>query len=58
LIAQNLADELFLTLAPKLLGGTSTALLDGPALAPTDAKLLSAHVAGNELFLRYTLSKG
>jgi 2,5-diamino-6-(ribosylamino)-4(3H)-pyrimidinone 5'-phosphate reductase len=58
LIAQDLADELFLTLAPKLLGGTSYELLDGPALAPIDAKLLSAHLAGSELFLRYALSKG
>jgi riboflavin-specific deaminase-like protein len=58
LISQNLADELYLTLAPKLLGGTSCELLDGPALAPIDAKLLSAHLAGSELFLRYALSKG
>jgi riboflavin-specific deaminase-like protein len=58
LISQNLADELYLTLAPKLLGGTSYELLDGPALAPIDAKLLSAHLAGSELFLRYALSKG
>jgi riboflavin-specific deaminase-like protein len=58
LISQNLADELFLTLAPKLLGGTSYELLDGPALAPIDAKLLSAHLAGSEFFLRYALSKG
>lgn len=58
LISQNLADELFLTLAPKLLGGTSYELLDGPALAPIDAKLLSAHLADSELFLRYALSKG
>jgi riboflavin-specific deaminase-like protein len=57
LISQNLADELFLTLAPKLLGGTSYELLDGPALAPIDAKLLSAHLAGSEFFLRYALSK-
>jgi 2,5-diamino-6-(ribosylamino)-4(3H)-pyrimidinone 5'-phosphate reductase len=58
LISQDLADELFLTLAPKLLGGTSYELLDGPALAPIDAKLLSAHLAGSELFLRYALLKG
>jgi riboflavin-specific deaminase-like protein len=58
LISQNLADEFFLTLAPKLLGGTSNELLrDGPALAPVDAKLLSAYLAGSELFLRYALSK-
>jgi 2,5-diamino-6-(ribosylamino)-4(3H)-pyrimidinone 5'-phosphate reductase len=57
LISGNLADELFLTLAPKLLGGTSDlTILDIQALAPIDAKLLSVHLAGSELFLRYSLS--
>ena len=58
LISRNLADELFLTLAPKLLGGTpgeSPAILGGPALAARDINLLSAHLAGDELFLRYCL---
>ena len=61
LISANLADELFLTLSPRLLGGTSNqtlTILDGPALARTDAKLLSAHTASSsELFLRYSLSE-
>ena len=54
LISRNLANELFLTLAPKLLGRTSgeaLSILDGPA--PRDVSLLSVHLAGNELFLRY-----
>jgi 2,5-diamino-6-(ribosylamino)-4(3H)-pyrimidinone 5'-phosphate reductase len=58
LISQNLADELFLTLAPKLLGGPvaeSRAILNGPYLPPQDVSLLSAHLAGEELFLRYDL---
>jgi len=58
LISSNLADELFLTLAPKLLGGIldeSPTILNGPVLAARDVNLLSAHLAGNELFLRYTL---
>jgi 2,5-diamino-6-(ribosylamino)-4(3H)-pyrimidinone 5'-phosphate reductase len=58
LISANLADELFLTLAPKLLGGTpdeSPAILNGPTLAPRDITLLFAHLAGDELFLRYGL---
>lgn len=56
LISANLADELFLTLAPKLLGGTpgeTRTLLDGPPLVARDMKLLSAYLAGDELFLRY-----
>lgn len=59
LISQHLADELFLTLVPKLLGGTSPgespAILNGPLLASTHAHLLSTHLAGDELFLRYSL---
>jgi len=55
LISADLADELFLTIAPKLLGGTTLTILDGPALVAGDMKLLSAYLAGDELFLRYAL---
>jgi riboflavin-specific deaminase-like protein len=58
LISSNLADELFLTISPKLLGGTlseTLSILHGPAAAPIDVKLVSAHLAGSELFFRYTL---
>jgi riboflavin-specific deaminase-like protein len=58
LISANLADELFLTLAPKLIGGAvgeSPAVLSGPALAARDVNLVSAHLASDELFLRYGL---
>ena len=58
LICEDLADELFLTLAPKLLGGTVDEILtvlDGPALQRRKIKLLSAHLAEDELFLRYSL---
>jgi 2,5-diamino-6-(ribosylamino)-4(3H)-pyrimidinone 5'-phosphate reductase len=57
LISANLADELFLTLAPKLLGGSTLTTLDGPALVAGDLKLLSAYLAGDELFLRYALGR-
>jgi 2,5-diamino-6-(ribosylamino)-4(3H)-pyrimidinone 5'-phosphate reductase len=60
LISSNLADELFLTISPKLLGGTSDetlTILDGPAATPIGVKLLSAHLAGSELFFRYTLPR-
>ncbi len=58
LVSKELVDELFLTLTPKLLGGTlveGSAILNGPALAARDINLLSAHLAGDELFLRYCL---
>jgi len=61
LISRGLADELFLTLAPKLLGGEgpeSLTILGGDPLSPeaSSPKLLSAHLAGDELFLRYRAS--
>ena len=58
LISSGLADELFLTLAPKLLGGTpaeSPTILNGSALTGIRANLRSAHLADDELFLRYNL---
>jgi riboflavin-specific deaminase-like protein len=63
LISRNLVDELFLTVAPELLGGTAAnalTLLRGPELPahgrPT-LELLSIYVADDELFLRYSLTR-
>jgi 2,5-diamino-6-(ribosylamino)-4(3H)-pyrimidinone 5'-phosphate reductase len=55
LISEQLADELFLTLAPKLLGGEGLTILSGDPLPEGTwcPDLLSLHVAGGELFLRY-----
>ena len=58
MISQGLADELFLTLAPKLVGGSprdSLTILNGPVLGTKKVDLLSAHLAGDEFFLRYGL---
>jgi|SRR5215211_4637643 len=60
LVPSSLADELFLTLAPKLLGGErpgALTILEGPALAPQkkEPTLVPMHLSGGELFLRYTL---
>ncbi len=60
LISRNLADELFLTIAPRLLGGTTQAtltILTGDPLQPAEPRpsLLSLHLADSELFLRYAL---
>ena len=61
LVSSGLADELFLTLAPKFLGGEgpgTLTILEGPALAPqkTEQKLISIHLSGEELFLRYKIA--
>ncbi len=58
LLSRDLADELFLTLAPMLIAGAHEAaptILDGPALPARDMNLLSVHLCGDELFLRYDL---
>ena len=60
LVSLGLADELFLTLAPKLLGGDrpgALTMLEGPLLSPNDIepKLVSIHLFEDELFLRYAL---
>jgi 2,5-diamino-6-(ribosylamino)-4(3H)-pyrimidinone 5'-phosphate reductase len=59
MIDAGLVDEIFLTLAPKLLSGEEAAIVRGgageAASRSRDLKLLSVHTAGSELFLRYRL---
>jgi 2,5-diamino-6-(ribosylamino)-4(3H)-pyrimidinone 5'-phosphate reductase len=55
LISSNLADEMFLTVAPKLLG-VAPGVLEGPTQVPRDLSLLSTYLCGEELFLRYAIS--
>jgi 2,5-diamino-6-(ribosylamino)-4(3H)-pyrimidinone 5'-phosphate reductase len=60
LVSLGLVDELFLTLAPKLLGGErpdALTMLEGLLLSPNDIepKLVSVHLFEDELFLRYAL---
>jgi 2,5-diamino-6-(ribosylamino)-4(3H)-pyrimidinone 5'-phosphate reductase len=63
LISGNLVDELFVTVTPQVLGGPPTlapTLLTGPQI-PTRERptlgLVSVHLAGDELFLRYSLAR-
>jgi riboflavin biosynthesis pyrimidine reductase len=57
LLAAGLAEELFLTLSPKLAGGDggdSLRILAGPGLKPTaELALLGALSSDSEVFLRY-----
>ncbi len=62
LVSSGLADELFLTLSPKLLGGDRSkplAIVEDAASLPTKesstARLISIHLCNHELFLRYSL---
>jgi len=62
LISRHLVDELFLTVAPELLGGTADqtlTMLRGPEIPARDRPaldLVSIHLAENELFLRYSVT--
>ncbi len=60
LVSSGLADELFLTLAPKVFGGEASeglTVVEGPLLRPRGIapKLVSVHLFDDELFLRYAL---
>jgi riboflavin-specific deaminase-like protein len=63
LISLNLVDELFVTVAPALLGGSpdqTLTLLRGPTLPARERPtldLVSIHLSGDELFLRYSLAR-
>ncbi len=55
LIEAGLLDELFVTLAPKLLAGDGVSLLGGPALTPPVAlRLRSLYEHEGELYARYS----
>jgi riboflavin-specific deaminase-like protein len=61
LIGADLADELFVTMAPMLVGTNTTeepkaSLQDRPE-DPKPLRLISTHVAGDELFLRYSIER-
>jgi len=59
LVSKNLVDELFLTLAPKLLGGLRSGaltLIERPGLSPSQSpkvELVSVYRSDDELYLRY-----
>jgi riboflavin biosynthesis pyrimidine reductase len=55
LITNDLADELFLTLAPKLIHTHPTRISHPATQGPQDLKLLSLHQQNGEIFLRYAL---
>jgi riboflavin-specific deaminase-like protein len=57
LLRERLVDELFLSLAPKLAGGTGPTVVTAPPLdPPAEMDLASVHEAGGHLFLRYRLT--
>jgi riboflavin biosynthesis pyrimidine reductase len=59
LLASGAVDELFLTLAPRLVAGEEPALLVGPPLRPArPLTLLTIHEHAGELFLRYRVGAG
>jgi len=56
LLREELVDELFLSLAPKLAAGDGPTIVSSPPLdPPVGMELVSAHEGGGHLFLRYHL---
>jgi riboflavin-specific deaminase-like protein len=59
LVAADLLDELALTLAPKIAGGSGPTIVTSPAFAsPPELELVSALEHGSELLLRYRVRHG
>jgi len=60
LFAARAVDEIYLTLAPRILGGTrAPSMVDGPGFGPDeipDGQLAAVERVGDELFLRYEIS--
>lgn len=58
-LAAGLIDEVYWTVGPRLVGASALPMVAPVALdAPREASLVSAHRAGDELFLRYRLATG
>jgi riboflavin-specific deaminase-like protein len=58
LLGEGFVDELFLSVAPKLIGGeTPSAVAGNPLPSPLDYDLASVHESGGHLFLRYRLAR-
>jgi riboflavin-specific deaminase-like protein len=61
LISANLADELFVTMAPVLVGVNTNkeqmAFLNDQPGDPIPLRLISSHAVGDELFLRYSIAE-
>jgi riboflavin biosynthesis pyrimidine reductase len=57
LLARDLVDELFLTVAPKIKLGADTPTYAGGTALPREAllqfELIESHIVGDEVFLRY-----
>lgn len=57
LFREQLVDELWLALAPKVAGGEALTVLTGPALRPTpELELVSVLESEDNLFMRYRMS--
>ena len=54
-LAAGLLDELFWTVGPRVLANDAQPMIAPADVAPVEARLVSAHRHGDELFLRYRL---
>lgn len=58
LLAADLVDEVFLTVAPTLVGGPAGRMVQGPELDPRRLELRELHEHDGELLLRYRVGPG
>jgi riboflavin-specific deaminase-like protein len=58
LLEADLVDEVFLTLAPQLVGGDAGRIVRGPNLGPQRLELTELHEHAGELLLRYRVQVG
>ncbi len=57
-LAAGLLDELMWTIGPRLLANDALPMIVQAEIAPVEARLVSAHRHGDELYLRYRLANG
>lgn len=58
LLAAGLVDEVFLTLAPTLVGGSAGRIVAGAGFGPAALELVALHEHEGELLLRYRIQPG
>jgi 5-amino-6-(5-phosphoribosylamino)uracil reductase len=57
-LSAGLLDELYWTIGPRVLANDALPMIAPVEIPPVEARLVSAHRHGSELFLRYRLASG
>jgi riboflavin biosynthesis pyrimidine reductase len=57
MLADGLVDEVFVTVAPRLVGGPAPRIVVGDALADGGLELVGVRQHGDEVLLRYRVAR-